>query len=91
MGQMTYFIFEPPSLGIQKNQNSYVNLSGLRDSMVWDFLLGYPKIMKFRNCQGSLTWNFFVMKLQEVFSEHGIRVFIENGLGSFQAFLILQI
>jgi hypothetical protein len=31
------------------------------------------------------------MKLQEVFSEHGIRVFIENGLGSFQAFLNLQI
>jgi hypothetical protein len=30
-----------------------------------------------------------VFKLQEVFSGHGIRVFIENGLGSFQAFLIL--
>jgi hypothetical protein len=29
--------------------------------------------------------------LQEVFPEHGIRVFIENGLGSFQKFLILQI
>jgi hypothetical protein len=27
-------------------------------------------------------------KLQEVFSEHGIRVFLENGLGSFQTFLI---
>jgi hypothetical protein len=30
-------------------------------------------------------------KLQEVFSEHGIRVFLENGLGRFQAFLILLI
>jgi hypothetical protein len=32
-----------------------------------------------------------VSKLQEVFSELEIRVFLENGLGSFQTFLILQI
>jgi hypothetical protein len=29
-------------------------------------------------------------KLQEVFSELEIRVFLENGLGSFQALLIFQ-
>jgi hypothetical protein len=34
---------------------------------------------------------YFVIKLQEVFSEHEIRVFIENGLVNFQTFLILQI
>jgi hypothetical protein len=32
-----------------------------------------------------------VFKLQEVFSEHGIRVLIENGLGSFQTLIIVQI
>jgi hypothetical protein len=32
-----------------------------------------------------------VFKLQENFSELDIRVFLENGLGSFQTFLILQI
>jgi hypothetical protein len=32
-----------------------------------------------------------VFELQEDFSELEIRVFVENGLGSFQAFLILQI
>jgi hypothetical protein len=32
-----------------------------------------------------------VFKLHEDFSEHGITVFLENGLGSFQTFLILQI
>jgi hypothetical protein len=31
------------------------------------------------------------MMFLTVFSEHGIRVFLENGLESFQAFLILQI
>jgi hypothetical protein len=30
-----------------------------------------------------------VFKLQEDFSEHGIRVFLENDLGSFQKFLVL--
>jgi hypothetical protein len=29
-----------------------------------------------------------VFELQKVFSEHGIRVFHEKGLGSFQAFLM---
>jgi hypothetical protein len=42
-----------------------------------------------------LIWQFFfqndVFKLQEVISEHGIRVFQEKGLGSFQTFLILQV
>jgi hypothetical protein len=32
-----------------------------------------------------------VFKIQEVFSELAIRVFLENGLGSFQTFLISQI
>jgi hypothetical protein len=32
-----------------------------------------------------------VFKLQEDFSELGIRVFLEDGLGGFQTFLILQI
>jgi hypothetical protein len=32
-----------------------------------------------------------VYKLQEDFSELGIRVFLENGLESYKAFLILQI
>jgi hypothetical protein len=31
-----------------------------------------------------------VYKLQEVFSKHGIRLFLGIELGSFQAFLILQ-
>jgi hypothetical protein len=31
-----------------------------------------------------------VLKLQEDFSEHGIRVFLENRLESFQKFRILQ-
>jgi hypothetical protein len=32
-----------------------------------------------------------VFKLQEVFSELGIKLFLEKGLGSFKTFLILQI
>jgi hypothetical protein len=32
-----------------------------------------------------------VLKIQEVFSGHGIRVFLKNGLGSFLELLILQI
>jgi hypothetical protein len=63
--------------------------------------------MKFRYLQASLMWEEFFMpvfefieqfslqndvfKLQEVFSEQEIRFFLENGLGSFQTFLILQI
>jgi hypothetical protein len=70
-------------------------------------LLGYTQSKEFRDLQESLTWKKFFMavfeiigqfffqndvfKLQKVFSEHEIRVFIENGLGSFQTFLILQI
>jgi hypothetical protein len=62
-------------------------------------MLGYPKTLKFRDLQGNLTWEelfmtifefirqfFFqndVFKIQEVFSELAIRVFLENGLGSF--------
>jgi hypothetical protein len=67
-------------------------------------MLGYPKTMNFRDLQGSLTWEkifvaifefirlfFFqndVFKIQEVFAELAIRVFLENGLGSFQTLLI---
>jgi hypothetical protein len=63
--------------------------------------------MRFRDLQESLTSNIIFMtvfefigqfcfqnnifKLQEVFSELGIRVFLENGLENFQTFLILQI
>jgi hypothetical protein len=67
-------------------------------------LLGCLKTIKFRDLQGTLSWEKFFMaifefvgqflfrnvvfKLQEDFSEHGI---LENGLGSFQTFIILQI
>jgi hypothetical protein len=37
---------------------------------------------------GLLFFQNYVFKLQEEFSEHEIRVFLEKGLGSFQAFLI---
>jgi hypothetical protein len=40
---------------------------------------------------GQFFFSNDVFKLQEDFSEHGIRVFLENGLGSFQTFLFLQI
>jgi hypothetical protein len=36
----------------------------------------------------SICWTIF---LSRDFSELGIRIFFENGLGSFQTFLILQI
>jgi hypothetical protein len=70
-------------------------------------MLGYPKTMKFGDLQGSVTREKFFMaifefirqsffqndvfKIQEVFSELAITVFLENGLGSFQTFLICQI
>jgi hypothetical protein len=63
--------------------------------------------MKFKDLQGGFTWEEFFMvvfeffgtfffqndyfKFQEVFSELEIRLFLENGLGSCQTFLILQI
>jgi hypothetical protein len=40
---------------------------------------------------GQFLFQNDVFKLQEVISEFGIRVFLENGLVSFQAFLILPI
>jgi hypothetical protein len=83
------------------------NFSGVKVSIAWVFLLGYPKTLKVRDLQGSLSWEKFfitvfefigqlcfqndVFKLQEVFSELEIRLFLENGLESFQTFLILQI
>jgi hypothetical protein len=58
----------------------------------WDFYLGFPKTMEFRDLQGSLTQKIFfitvfefigqfffqnyVFKFQEVFSDHEIREFI---------------
>jgi hypothetical protein len=61
---------------------------------VRDFLIGYPRSMKFRDLQGNLMWEklfitifefigqfFFqnyVFAIQEVFSELGIRVFLDN-------------
>jgi hypothetical protein len=60
----------------------------------------YPKTMKFRDLQGFLMdvfefiGQFFFrndgFKLQEDLFKLGIRVFFENGLGGFKAFLILQ-
>jgi hypothetical protein len=29
----------------------------------WDFLLGYPKIMKFKDLQGSFTWEKFFLTI----------------------------
>jgi hypothetical protein len=71
------------------------------------FLFGYPKTIKFRDLQCNLTGKKFyfdrfcfigqfffehdIFKLQEVFSECGIRALLEKGLVSFQIFLILQI
>jgi hypothetical protein len=65
-------------------------------------LLGCPKTMKFRNLQGSVSCEKFfitvfefvgqsffqniVFKLQEVFSELEIRVFLKNGLEVFRYF-----
>jgi hypothetical protein len=40
---------------------------------------------------GQIFFQNDVYKLQEDFSELGIRVFLKNGLGNFQAFLILEI
>jgi hypothetical protein len=72
-----------------------------------DFLLGCLKTIKFRDLQENLSWEKFfitvfefigqlffqndVFKLQEVFSEIKIRVFLQNGLESFQTFLMLKI
>jgi hypothetical protein len=86
-----------------KLKNGHENFSGVRVSIV---LLGYPKTMKFRDLQRSLTWEKYCMtvfefigqfffqndffKLQEVFSKHEIRVFLEIKLGSFQTSLILK-
>jgi hypothetical protein len=61
-------------------------------------VLEYPS-RKSRNLGNPYTFQFVgqfffqndVCKLQEDFSELGIRVFLKNGLGSFQTFLILQI
>jgi hypothetical protein len=52
--------------------------------MVWDFLVIFEFV-------GQFFFQNDVFKLQEVFSELEIRVFIENRLESFQQFLILQI
>jgi hypothetical protein len=40
---------------------------------------------------GQFFFQNYVFKLQYVFSELEIRVFLENGLGSFQRFVILKI
>jgi hypothetical protein len=71
-----------------------------------DILLGCAKTMKFRDSQGSLSCEKFfitvfefveqfslqndVFKKQDLFSELEIRVFLKNGAGSIQTFLILQ-
>jgi hypothetical protein len=52
--------------------------------MVWDFMVIFEFV-------GQFFFQNDVFKLQEVFSELEIRVFLENGLESFQQFLILQI
>jgi hypothetical protein len=40
---------------------------------------------------GQLLFQNDVFKLYEDFSEHGIKVFFEKGLESFQTFIILKI
>jgi hypothetical protein len=68
-------------------------------------VLGYPS-MKSQNHANPYTWKIFmaifelvgqfffqnnIFILQKDFLEFGIRVILENGIGSFQTFLILQI
>jgi hypothetical protein len=81
-----------------KLNNSYDYFAGVKVLWFWDFFLEYPKIMKFRDLLRSLTRKKFFMynfefighfffqsdvfKLQDVFSEHGIRVLLEHGLVS---------
>jgi hypothetical protein len=48
-------------------------------------LLGYPKTKALQ--VGQFFFKNYIYKLQEVFSEHGIRVFPEKGHGSFQRYL----
>jgi hypothetical protein len=67
------------------------------DRLLRKFSKNLPKTLKARRFgkrpQG-IGQSFFqkdVFKLQEVFSELEIRVFLVNGLESFQTFLILQI
>jgi hypothetical protein len=71
---------------------------------VW---IWHPSSIDFRDLQGGLTCEKFfmtnfeisvqfyfqndILKLEKISSMLGIRVFLENGFGSFQAFLILQI
>jgi hypothetical protein len=43
------------------------------------------------DCTGQFYFQNDVFKFQAVFSELEIKVFLENGLGSFQAFHILQL
>jgi hypothetical protein len=51
---------------------------------------GRPSVAVFEFI-GQLFFQNDVFKLQEVFSEHEIRLFLVNGLESFQTFLIIQI
>jgi hypothetical protein len=44
-------------------KNGYEKFSSVRVPIVWDFFLGSPKIMKFRDYQGSLTWDEFFMTI----------------------------
>jgi hypothetical protein len=57
--------------------------------------LGNPYAWKFLMSIFELVGRFFFQNdsfnLQEEFKEFGIRVILENGIGSFQTFLILQI
>jgi hypothetical protein len=49
------------------------------------------KFMAIFEFDGQIFFQNGVFQLQEDFSEHGIRVFLESGLVSFQTLLILQI
>jgi hypothetical protein len=40
---------------------------------------------------GKFFFQNYVFQLHEVYSELEIRIFLKNGIGSFQTFLILQI
>jgi hypothetical protein len=48
-------------------------------------------LLSLKSFIGQFYFQNDIYKFQKVFPEIGVRVFIENGIGSFQAFLILQI
>jgi hypothetical protein len=76
-----FFGFETSCLDMLKPWSSEIYLEALRGrNFLWPFL----------NLLDNLSSKMMFLKIQEIFSEHEIRVFLEKGHGSFQTFLILQ-